>query len=438
VTLPASYQTYWLTTANGAVYSFGGAPQFGTTSKTPLAKPVVGMASTPTGGGYWLVASDGGVFTFGDARFFGSTGGKRLAKPIVGMASTPTGGGYWLVASDGGVFTFGDARFFGSTGGKHLTAPVVGMSATRTGQGYFLVAADGGVFTFGSATFYGSMGGHALAYPVVGTAAMDNDQGYWLADSQGSVTPYGAANYFGAPPQPLRSPIVGISVAKGNGDPPPPGFPAGSYGYDVSGYQCGHLPAGSHTIGVVEVDGWGDTATNPCFTTEVSWAGAGLNLYIFVIYGTSGTAEPGCSSAPSPAACDYGYLEAMNDFTTARSMIGAKATVPWWLDIEQANWTASTSANSSVVMGALSALHGAGVATVGFYFSVDGWSQLMGSYNPVGPDFPAWWGGPPPVFKCSNIRSLASKDRVFIPTGPIELLQYTDNAGGYDGDYACY
>jgi hypothetical protein len=86
----------------------------------PLSKPVVGIASTPSGGGYWLTASDGGIFAFGDARFFGSMGGQPLSKPVVGIASTPSGGGYWLTASDGGIFAFGDARFFGRV---QYTAP---------------------------------------------------------------------------------------------------------------------------------------------------------------------------------------------------------------------------------------------------------------------------------------------------------------------------
>lgn len=34
--------------------------------------PVVGMAATPTGKGYWLTCADGGVFSFGDAAFFGA------------------------------------------------------------------------------------------------------------------------------------------------------------------------------------------------------------------------------------------------------------------------------------------------------------------------------------------------------------------------------
>jgi hypothetical protein len=74
------------------------------------------------------VASDGGVFSFGAAKFYGSMGGQPLNAPVVGIASTPTGGGYWEVASDGGVFSFGSARFFGSMGGTHLNAPVVGIA----------------------------------------------------------------------------------------------------------------------------------------------------------------------------------------------------------------------------------------------------------------------------------------------------------------------
>jgi hypothetical protein len=77
-------------------------------------------------------------------------GNLTLNAPIVGITSTPDGGGYWLVAADGGVFTFGDARFFGSLGNLTLNAPIVGITASPDGGGDFLVAADGGVFTFGT------------------------------------------------------------------------------------------------------------------------------------------------------------------------------------------------------------------------------------------------------------------------------------------------
>ena len=122
------------------------------------AGPLAAAGTNPGSGsgGYRLVASDGGIFSFGDAAFFGSTGGMRLARPIVGMASTPSGRGYWLVAADGGIFSFGDAAFFGSTGGMRLARPIVGMASTPSGRGYWLVASDGGIFSFGDAAFFGS------------------------------------------------------------------------------------------------------------------------------------------------------------------------------------------------------------------------------------------------------------------------------------------
>src|SRR5204862_319295 len=127
---------YWLAAANGGVFSFGNAAFVGSTGSAPLNKPIVGMASTPTGQGYWLVASDGGVFSFGDAAFFGSVGGNPAVKPVVGMAATPSGQGYWLAGSDGGIFSFGDATFFGSAGNLRLRAPVVGIvGVPNTGPG---------------------------------------------------------------------------------------------------------------------------------------------------------------------------------------------------------------------------------------------------------------------------------------------------------------
>jgi len=89
-------------------------------------------APRPASPGYWEVGSDGGVFSFGSAAFFGSAGSLPLARPVVGMASTPDRPGYWLVASDGGIFAFGDAGFEGSTGGFPLNAPVVGLAAGPT------------------------------------------------------------------------------------------------------------------------------------------------------------------------------------------------------------------------------------------------------------------------------------------------------------------
>jgi hypothetical protein len=188
---------YWLAGSDGGVFTFGNAGFHGSTGSIRLNQPIVGIAGTPTGRGYWLVALDGGVFSFGDARFHGSTGSIRLNRPIVGMAPTPSGKGYWLVAADGGIFSFGDARFHGSTGARRLNQPIVGMASTRSGHGYWLVAADGGIFSFGDARFHGSTGGLRLHDPIVGMAATQSGKGYWLVAADGGVFSYGDAQFHG-------------------------------------------------------------------------------------------------------------------------------------------------------------------------------------------------------------------------------------------------
>jgi hypothetical protein len=202
---------YRLVASDGGIFAFGDAGFFGSTGAMKLARPIVGMAPTPSGQGYWLVASDGGIFAFGDAGFFGSTGAINLARPIVGMTPSATGNGYRLVASDGGIFSFGDAAFFGSTGNVALAKPIVGMAATPSGDGYWLVASDGGIFSFGDATFFGSPAGR-VAEPgkVVGLIPSPSGQGYRVATGDGAVFAYGDATDAGSVRDRLRLPVVAI------------------------------------------------------------------------------------------------------------------------------------------------------------------------------------------------------------------------------------
>ena len=84
------------------------------------------------------------VLPYGDAGFYGPTTNLTLNRPVVGMASTPDGGGYWLVASDGGVFNFGDAGFFGSGVGALGTGRIAaGIVRSRSGRGYDILATPG-------------------------------------------------------------------------------------------------------------------------------------------------------------------------------------------------------------------------------------------------------------------------------------------------------
>jgi hypothetical protein len=434
---------YWLVASDGGIFSFGDAPFFGSTGAIKLNQPIVGMAPTPDGGGYWLVASDGGIFSFGDASFFGSTGAIKLNQPIVGMAPTSDGGGYWLVASDGGIFAFGNASFFGSTGAMTLNKPIIAMMAGPSDSGYFLIASDGGTFSFGSAPFYGSLGGIPLEAPIAAAASTPGDTGYWFSDVEGSVTSFGQASYYGSAPAPLNKPIVGMAEAPGTGAFVGAHYPSGSYGYDVSkfnmmGCQTG-LPSGDHDISIVQVDGGVDPAdgdfTNPCLAAEAAWAGGGLNLYTFLgnVGPTSGQL---CSD---PTSCfTVGYNAGVHAFDDAQSA-GVATSVSWWLDVEGAGsyWTSSTADNAQTIAGAMAALHNhEGVADVGIYASPAVWNTIVGNYQPSAPYWMADWLNPPSgPGSCADAANQASK--YMLPTGPVEIVQYSDNVNGADGDYAC-
>jgi hypothetical protein len=425
---------YWLVASDGGIFAFGDAQFYGSTGAIHLNQPVVGMATTPDGRGYWLVAADGGIFAFGDAQFYGSTGAIRLNKPVVGMAATSGGGGYWLVASDGGIFAFGAAQFYGSMGGTPLNQPIVGMITGQGGGGYFMVASDGGIFSFGSAPFYGSLGGVPIKHPIVAAAATPTDNGYWFTDSTGLVSNFGSASYFGSAPSPLNRPIVGMAAAPGSGGFFGGTFPSGAYGYDISVFQCNSFPTGAHAIGIVQVDGASSTATNPCLQAEAAWAGGGLNLYTFLTYQTSATNEPGCNGDQS---CNAGYQAGIHAYQDAVNA-NVNAQVPWWLDVENnpiAPWSADLGENALFVQGALNALHETeGVADVGIYASPDNYNSIVGDFTPSVPYWMAdYLPSPSGPGSCADYANrVAAGDQL---PGPPQIVQY--NSAQFDEDYAC-
>ena len=138
-----------------------------------LGHPIVGAAVDPGGVGLLTVSSNGAVFTFGEAPNYGSALGKKLHAPIVGIAAHTTSlpsakgsliDGYWLVSSAGAIFTYGKAHYYGSVGG-HLQTPIVGMALTSDEAGYWLATGGGGVLSYGDARNLGSMGGKHLRAP---------------------------------------------------------------------------------------------------------------------------------------------------------------------------------------------------------------------------------------------------------------------------------
>jgi hypothetical protein len=487
---PTSFPAYWEVASDGGIFSFGGTPFYGSMGGSHLNKPVVGLAS-PDGKGYWEVASDGGIFSFGDAPFYGSMGGRHLNKPIVGIAATPDGRGYWEVASDGGIFSFGDAGFYGSMGGSHLNQPIVAIAATADGHGYWEVASDGGIFSFGDAGFYGSMGGTPLNKPIVslvpaslssgyvevaadgGTfvfgatpfygslggipikrpivaAAVDpGGAGYWFTDSGGEVFAFGQASYYGSAPSPLAAPIVGMAEGTGSGAFVGASYPSGSYGYDVSIYQCQQFPTGLHDIGIVQVDGVSSGATNPCLGQQATWAGAGLNLYTFLTNVPVGNQGPVTAPCAGEAECyAVGYNAGIKAFQDAQAA-GVPTSVPWWLDVEGPGsyWTPNPDYNAQTIMGAINALRATeGIPSVGIYASPAVWNEIVGAYQPPVPYWMADWVATSPTDPAGPTACAAAatwQQNEQLPTGPVQIVQYSDSVNatgsfqGFDGDYAC-
>jgi len=434
-TAPLNWGGYREVATDGGIFAFGNALFYGSMGGQPLNQPIVGMVGTPDGAGYWLVASDGGIFAFGDAVFYGSMGNVRLNQPVVGMAATSDGHGYWLVAADGGVFNFGDAGFVGSTGNIHLASPIVSITGTHTGQGYLLTAADGGVFAFGDARYFGSLGATPKVRPIASLAKTLDGGGYWMVDTNGAVTAFGDATYWGSAPQVLAAPIVEIVMAPGNGAFTGSDYPSGSYGYDISNYQCGNYPPAPHTVAIVQAVGESFGRANPCLAGEAAWAGAGLNLYAFLTYGeTLSTPDAACAAIVQNS-CNYGFAAGIDAYNKAAAA-GVNTQVAWWLDVETyslggvASWSTNLAANASLIQGYMDALHSKGINSVGIYASPGVWKNIVGNYTPSVPYWAADWG-PAPSTTCTSVHQQWSG----LPTGPVTLVQY--GVGTYDEDYAC-
>lgn len=205
---------YWLVSAAGAVYPFGGAALRGSAAGLRLAAPIAAIAADPATGGYWLVGADGGIFAY-RARFYGSSGGTRRVTPVVAIAAARDGRGYWIVDAAGRVTPFGSARSYGSVPALAPGDSVVGIAASSGGRGYWLATADGHVLSNGDASFRGDASGLRLVRPVVAIAADPATRGYWLLAGDGGVFSYAAP--FRGSGAPIGPPHVfySMSVARG-------------------------------------------------------------------------------------------------------------------------------------------------------------------------------------------------------------------------------
>lgn len=113
----------------------------------PLAPEEVLVAVTipRPQGGYINIGKDGGVFSYRGAPFFGSLPGAGVhVGNAIGGAWTPSGNGYWLLTQDGAIFSFGDAVYRGGFNGLDPAVRggryAVGMATI--GNGYVISTFD--------------------------------------------------------------------------------------------------------------------------------------------------------------------------------------------------------------------------------------------------------------------------------------------------------
>ena len=251
-TIPFSQAgNFWVATANGKVYGNGTAKLFGDMSTRVLARPIDGMAASPTGNGYWLVASDGGIFAFGDALFYGSTGALTLNQPIVAMAPTSTGKGLLarrdrrrdirirrralprldgrgeaesrLMAgrppppsrATGGRERRGSSSsrrlFYGSAASRPL--PATGHRHRNPAERRRVLAqgSTGAVYPFGAA---GAMGGEPQPHATLIEDGHDADGlGYRMASADGRIFLFGSGGTGVTPPLGVPTPVVAIATS---------------------------------------------------------------------------------------------------------------------------------------------------------------------------------------------------------------------------------
>jgi hypothetical protein len=455
--------------ADGGVFPVGQAGFLGSLSGKNLSARVAAAAPDPATGGYWLVGRDGGVFAF-HASYHGSLTGHRLTAPVVAVAATPSGRGYWLVSSDGGVFAFGDARYAGSLSGARLGSPVVAVSATPSGHGYLLASSDGGVFAFGDAAYHGSSSSAATGSTTAIVATPDG-HGYWLAGQSGWVSSFGSArpvtnavpviHVAPKPPAtvskasvpgpkrgnaavPVRAPVLpaglehgdAIRAAASTRHETAAGYRSGSVGYDVSQYQCGHMPAGHDGIAVVQVTGGAlDNAPNPCYAQEAQWAGPRMSAYIYLDGLPTPAPGPTLSGpagkcAVTNVACEsYNYGWNYVRYWVAYSRDAGVDPMLWGLDVEQYSGWQNTISNQLVIRGALNALSSEGVSG-GIYSSPTQWRQITGNLRV--PGHPEWVPGAGnlagPGYSATSF--CASPATYSFGGGDLKVVQY-----GYQGPF---
>jgi hypothetical protein len=175
-------------------------------------------------------------------------------------------------------------------------------------------------------------------------------------------------------------------------------------GNDVSWPQCNKTLPKGQAFAIVGVNNGLANNTNPCFSTQLSWAQQSsgttsqpkVALYV-------NTANPGLSGSWWPSSNDYGGATINNPYGTcahgddpacayvygyAKAYDDANirgvsnpSSYLWWLDVETINsWETNKAANAADLEGMTAYLQSIG-AGVGLYSTSYQWGKIAGSVN---------------------------------------------------------
>lgn len=264
----------------------------------------------------------------------------------------------------------------------------------------------------------------------------------------------------------VATPVYAARPAGGGGAPK-----TDIVGNDISFPQCGGNYPSGQAFGIVGVTGGLANTTNPCLSSELTWANssvggtnqAKVQLYVNTAnpaglgtasWPTSNTDPIGNTTSNPYGTCDgsnslacawqYGWNRAVEDvqirFLPAAQSAGIStdpASYPWWLDVETANsWLTGSAfafeSNVADLEGMVTYFQSRGVK-VGVYSTGYQWGEIVGTLNPNSNlnGLDSWLAGARRLASAKSNCSLAP----LTPTGRVSITQYVTNT--FDYDYSC-
>jgi hypothetical protein len=180
--------------------------------------------------------------------------------------------------------------------------------------------------------------------------------------------------------------------------------PATPLGNDISWPQCNKTLPKGQAFGIVGVNNGLANNTNPCLSTQLSWAanstgGTGqskVSLYV-------NTANPGLAGSWWPSSNDYGSTTVNNPYGTCDHSdsvacaymygygkayddatirgVSSPSSYLWWLDVETINsWETNKAANTADLEGMSAYFQSIG-AQIGLYSTSSQWNQIAGTVS---------------------------------------------------------